>query len=100
MDQYYRPLSADTAIIATNKYLSFQFQDFFELTKCGRTRGNHDYKLHVKKAIRNYYKYSTLYALLISGTSYPKDVVHASSIIYSETDLRCTCTQLNDCKEF
>ena len=49
---------ADTAIIATNKYLSFHFEDFFELTKCSRTRGNPDYKLYVKTAIRNYYKYS------------------------------------------
>ena len=35
---------------------SLPFSDFFELTKCNRTRANHDYKLYVKVAIINCYK--------------------------------------------
>ena len=37
---------------------SLRFSDFFELTKCNRIRANHDYKLYVKVAILNCYKYS------------------------------------------
>ena len=37
---------------------SLPFSDFLELTKCNRTRADHDYKLYVKVAILNCYKYS------------------------------------------
>ena len=37
---------------------SLPFSVFFELTRCNRTRANHDYKLYVKVTIPNCYKYS------------------------------------------
>ena len=37
---------------------SLPFSDFFELTRCNRTRAYHDYKLYVKVTIPNCYKYS------------------------------------------
>ena len=46
---------------------SLHFSDFFELTKCNRTRANHDYKLYVKIAIVNCYKFFFLYGSLICG---------------------------------
>ena len=45
---------------------SLRFSDFFELTKCNQTRANHDYKLYVKVAILNCYKYSFFVRIVIA----------------------------------
>ena len=57
---------------------SLPFSDFFELTKCNRTRTNHNYKLYVKVAILKCYKYS----FFVRIVNLRKDVVHAGSLIF------------------
>ena len=56
------------------------FHNFFELTKCNRTRANHDDKLYVKAAIRNCYKYCFFEHIVNNWNDLPKDAVHAGSI--------------------
>ena len=59
---------------------SLPFSDFFELTKCNRTRANHDYKLYVKIAIVNFYKFSFFVRIVDMWNNLPKDIVHAGSL--------------------
>ena len=59
---------------------SLPFSDFFELTKCYRTRPNHDYKLYVKVAILNCYKYSFFVRIVNAWNNLPRDVVHVGSL--------------------
>ena len=59
---------------------SLPFSDFFELTKCNRTRANHDNKLYVKVAILNYYKYSFFVRIVNAWNNLPKDVVRVCSL--------------------
>ena len=59
---------------------SLSFLDFFELTKCSRTWANHDYKLYVKVAILNCYKYSFFVRIVNAWNNLPKDVVCAGSL--------------------
>ena len=59
---------------------SLHFSDFFELTKCNRTRANHDYKLYVKIAIVNCYKFSFFVRIVNMWNNLPKDIVHAGSL--------------------
>ena len=56
------------------------YVDFFELTKCNRTRANHDYKLYVKVTIINCYKYSFFIRIVNVWNNLPKDVVDAGSL--------------------
>ena len=65
-----------------------RFSDFFELTKCNRTRANHDAKLYVKVAILNCYKYSFFVRILDAWNNLPKDVVHAGSLTLFRNRLR------------
>ena len=58
---------------------SLPFSDFFELTKSNRTRANHDYKLYVKFAILNCYKYSFFVRIVNAWNNLPKDAVHPGS---------------------
>ena len=67
---------------------SLPFSDFFELTKCNRTRANHDYKLYVKFAILNSYKYSFFVRIVKSRNNLPKVVVHAGSLTLFRNRLR------------
>ena len=46
---------------------SLPFSNFFKLTKCNRTRANHNYKLYVKVAILNCYKYSFFVRIAMLG---------------------------------
>ena len=59
---------------------SLTFWDFFELTKCNRTRANHDCKLYGKVAILNCYKYFFFVRIVSAWNNLPKDVVHAGSL--------------------
>ena len=67
---------------------SLPFSDFFELTKCNRTRANHDYKLCVKVAILTCYKYSFFVRIVNVGNNLPKDAVHAGSLTLFRSRLR------------
>ena len=51
-----------------------------ELTRCNRTRANHDCKLYVKVAILNCYKYSFFVRIVSAWNNLPKDVVHAGPL--------------------
>ena len=42
------------------------FLDFFEFANSTRTRANHDYKLYLKRAVCNCYKYSSLKTTLFN----------------------------------
>ena len=59
---------------------SLPFSDVFELTKCNRTRANHNYKLYVKIAIVNCYKFSFFVRIVNMWNNLPKDIVHAGSL--------------------
>ena len=67
---------------------SLPFSDFFELTKCNRTRANHDCKLYVIVAILNCYKYSFFIQIVSAWNNLPKDVVHAGSLTLIRSRLR------------
>ena len=67
---------------------SLRFSDFFELTKCNRTRANHDYKLYVEVAILNCYKYSFFVGIVNAWNNLPKDVVHVGSLTLFRSRLR------------
>ena len=67
---------------------SLPFSDFFKLTKCNRTRADHDYKLYVKVAILNSYKYSFFVRIVNTWNNLPKDVVHAGSLTLFRNRLR------------
>ena len=75
-----------------NSYLWFSaslpFSDFFELTKCNRTRTNHDYKLYVKVAILKCYKYSFFVRIVKAWNNLSKDVAHAGSLTLFINTLR------------
>ena len=59
---------------------SLPFSEFFEFTKCNRTRANDDYKLYLKLATPNSYKYSFFVRILKEWNDLPKNVVHAGSL--------------------
>ena len=67
---------------------SLPFSDFFEVTKCNRTRTNHDYQLYVKVAIINCYKYSFIVRIVNAWNNLPKYVVHARSLTLFRNRLR------------
>ena len=56
------------------------FSDFFELTKCNRTRANHDYKLYVKVVIISCCKYYFFARIINAWDHLPNDIVHAGSL--------------------
>ena len=59
---------------------SLPFSHFFERSKCNQARANHDFKLYVKVAILNFYKYSFFVRVVNVWNNLPKDVVHAASL--------------------
>ena len=67
---------------------SLPFSDFFELTKCNRTRANHDYQLYEKGAIINCHKYSFIVRIVNAWINLPKYVVHARSLTLFRNRLR------------
>ena len=48
------------------------FSEFLELTKCNRTRANHDYKLYVKVATLNCHKYPFFVRIVNVWNNLPK----------------------------
>ena len=56
------------------------FDDLFEFTKCNSTRANHPYKLYLKPAKCNSYKYSFSIRIVRHWNSLPGSVVEAGSL--------------------
>ena len=56
------------------------FDDLFEFTKCNSTRPNHPYKLYVKPAKCNPYKYSFHIRIVRDWNSLPGSIVEAGSL--------------------
>ena len=56
------------------------FDDLFEPTKCNSTRVNHPYKLHLKSAKCNPYKYPFPIRIVRHWNSLPGFVVEAGSL--------------------
>ena len=56
---------------------SLQFSDILEFTKCNRNNANHDYKLYLKLATRNFHKNSFFVRIVKECNDLPKNVVHA-----------------------
>ena len=56
------------------------FDDLFEITKCNSTRANHPYKLYVKPAKCNPYKYSFPIRIVRDWNSLPGSIVEAGSL--------------------
>ena len=58
---------------------SLKFSDFFELVLDKRTRANHTFKLSVKNARVNSYKYSFFIRVVKEWTNLPQSVIEAES---------------------
>ena len=56
------------------------FPDFFEFANNTRTRANHDYKLYLRRAVCNYYKYSFFIRIVRKWDNLPGYIVHAESL--------------------
>ena len=56
------------------------FDDLLEFTKCNATCANHPYKLYVKPAKRNPYKYSFPIRIVRDWNSLPGSIVEAGSL--------------------
>ena len=56
------------------------FPDFFELANSTRTRANHDYKLYLRRAVCNCYKYSFFIRIVGKWNDLPRHIVHAESL--------------------
>ena len=68
------------------KHLSFL--DFFEFANSTRTRANHDYKLYLKRAVCNCYKYSFFIRIVRKWNDLPGYIVHAESLSVFKTRLK------------
>ena len=56
------------------------FDDLFYFTKCNSTRANHPYKLYVKPAKCNPYKYSFAIRIVLGCNSLPGSIVEAGNL--------------------
>ena len=56
------------------------FDDLFEFTKCNSTRANHPYKLYVKPAKCNPYKYPFPIRIVRDWNSLPGSIVEAGNL--------------------
>ena len=64
------------------------FSDFFELASDNQTRTNHSFKLFVKSAKINPYKYSFFVRLVKDWNNLPRHVVEAESFKLFKTRLK------------
>ena len=62
--------------------------DFFEFANSTRTRANHDYKLYLKRAVCNCYKYSFFICIVRKWNDLPGYIVHAESLSVFKTRLK------------
>ena len=56
------------------------FEDLFYFTKCNSTRANHPYKLYVKPAKCNPYKYSFAIRIVLGCNSLQGSIVEAGNL--------------------
>ena len=70
-------------LVFSIKHLSFL--DFFEFANSTPTRTNHDYKLYLKKAVCNCYKYSFFIRIVRKWNDLPGYTVHADSFSFFNT---------------
>ena len=72
------------------------FPDFFEFTKSTRARANHDYKLYLRRAVCNCYKYSFFIRIVRKWNDLQGYVVHAESlsVFKSSRNFKIFCTFL------
>ena len=68
-------------------YYHLNFYDFFEFSKVGSTRGNHPFKLYVKSARLDCYKYSFFIRIVSKWNDLPRDIVEAESLHYFKNKL-------------
>ena len=61
-------------------YYHLNFYDFFEFSKVGSTRANHPFKLFVKSARLDRYKYSVFIRIVSKWNDLPRDIVEAESL--------------------
>ena len=64
------------------------FDDLFEFTKCNSTRADHPYKLYLKPAKCNPYKYSFSIRIVRHWNSLPGSVVEAGSLSHFKSALK------------
>jgi len=64
------------------------FLDFFEFANSTRTRPNHDYKLYLKRAVCNCYKYSFFIRIVRKWNDLPGYIVHTKSLSVFKTRLK------------
>ena len=62
--------------------------DFFEFANSTPTRANHDYKLYLKRAVCNCYKYSFFIRIVRKWNDLPGYIVHAESLSVFKTRLK------------
>ena len=60
-------------------YYHLNFYDFFEFSKVGSTRANHPFKLYVKSARLDCYKYSFFIRIVSKWNDLPRDIVEAEN---------------------
>ena len=65
------------------------FADLFQFIKCNSTRANHSYKLYVKQANCNPYKYSFPIRIVRDWNSLPGSIVEARSLSRFKNALKC-----------
>ena len=61
-------------------FYHLNFYDFFEFSKVGSTRANHPFKLYVKSARLDCYKYSFFIRIVSKRNDLPRDIVKAESL--------------------
>ena len=64
------------------------FPDFFEFAKSTCTRANHGYKLYLRRAVCNCYKYSFFIRIVSKWNDLPGFVVHAKSLSVFKSRLK------------
>ena len=68
-------------------YPDLNFYYFFEFSKVGSTRANHPFKLYVKSARLDRYKYSFFIRIVPKWYGLPRDIVEAESLHYFKNRL-------------
>ena len=68
-------------------YPDLNFYYFFEFSKVGSTRANHPFKLYVKSARLDCYKYSFFIRIVSKWNDLPRDIVEPESLHYFKNKL-------------
>lgn len=68
-------------------YYHLNFYDFLVFSKVGSTRANHPFKLYVKSARLNCYRYSFFIRIVPTWNDRPRDIVQAESLYHFKNKL-------------